>query len=127
MSAPSSKRQPHRRELRDARQRDPSEIAATRFGSVGRRYLDTLTATSRSIRRESLRLGFLAELFGTAQTQSAMVEVMRTGHVGVEYVEYILRHKRKLEPACTPLEWAIPPSTPSPLASPISRSLIHRP
>jgi hypothetical protein len=47
-------------------------------------------------------------LFGTAQTQSAMVEVMRTGHVGVEYVEYILRHKRKLEPAFTPLELGNP-------------------
>lgn len=98
----------HRRELRESRQRDPSEIAAVRFGTVGRRYLETLTATSRSLRRESLRLGFLAELFGTAQTQSAMVEVMRTGHVGVEYVEYVLRHKRKLEPAFTPLELGNP-------------------
>lgn len=98
----------HRRELRDSRQRDPSEIAAVRFGAIGRQYLETLTATSRSLRRESLRLGFLAELFGTAQTQSAMVEVMRTGHVGVEYVEYVLRHKRKLEPAFTPLELGNP-------------------
>jgi hypothetical protein len=98
----------HRRELRDSRQRDPSEIAAVRFGAIGRQYLETLTATSRSLPRESLRLGFLAELFGTAQTQSAMVEVMRTGHVGVEYVEYVLRHKRKLEPAFTPLELGNP-------------------
>jgi transposase len=98
----------HRRELRESRQRDPSEIAAVRFGAVGRRYLETLTATSRSLRRESLRLSFLAELFGTAQTQSAMVEVMCTGHVGVEYVEYVLRHKRKLEPAFTPLELGNP-------------------
>jgi transposase len=98
----------HRRELLSARQRDPSEIAAVRFGDVGRRYLETLAATSRSLRRESIRLGFLAELFGTAQTQSAMAEVMRTGHVGVEYVEYVLRHKRKLEPAFTPLELGNP-------------------
>ena len=98
----------HRRELLESRQRDPSEIAAVRFGKVGRDYLETLTATSRSLRRESLRLSFLAELFGTAHTQSAMAEVMRTGHVGVEYVEYVLRHKRKLEPAFTPLELGNP-------------------
>jgi hypothetical protein len=72
---------------------------------VGKDYLETLTATSRSLRRESLRLSFLAELFGTAHTQCAMAEVMRTGHVGVEYV---LRHKRKLEPAFTPLELGNP-------------------
>lgn len=98
----------HRRELIESRRRDPSEIAAVRFGDVGRRYLETLTATSRSLRRESLRLAFLAELFGTAHTQSAMAEVMRTGHVGVEYVEYVLRHKRNLEPAFTPLELGNP-------------------
>jgi hypothetical protein len=98
----------HRRELLESRQRDPSEIAAVRFGKVGKDYLETLTATSRSLRRESLRLSFLAELFGTAHTQSAMAEVMRTGHVGVEYVEYVLRHKRKLEPAFTPLELGNP-------------------
>lgn len=28
---------------------------------------------------------------------------MQTGHVGVEYVEYVLRHKRRLEPKVTPL------------------------
>ncbi len=98
----------HRRELLESRQRDPSEVAAIRFGDTGKRYLATLTATSRSLRRESLRLTFLAELFGTAHTQSAMTEVMRTGHVGVEYVEYVLRHKRKLEPAFTPLELGNP-------------------
>jgi hypothetical protein len=37
-----------------------------------------------------------------------MQTVMRSGHVGVEYVEYVLRHKRRLEPAYTPLELGIP-------------------
>lgn len=98
----------HRRELIESRHHDPAEIAALRFGDVGKKYLTTLAATRRSLRRESIRLGFLAELFGTSQTQSAMLEVMRTGHVGVEYVEYVLRHKRKLEPAFTPLELGNP-------------------
>ena len=28
---------------------------------------------------------------------------MKTGHVGAEYVEYVLRHKRGLTPAAAPL------------------------
>jgi hypothetical protein len=37
-----------------------------------------------------------------------MAEVMRTGHVGVEYVEYVLRHKRNLAPDFTPLKLGNP-------------------
>ena len=33
---------------------------------------------------------------------------MRTGHVGVEYVEFVLRHKRRLVPAFTPLQLGNP-------------------
>ena len=50
----------------------------------------------------------LAAAAGGPPDVAAMVEVMRTGHVGVEYVEYVLRHKRKLEPAFTPLELGNP-------------------
>ena len=35
--------------------------------------------------------------------QSAVAEVMQTGHVGAEYVEYVLRHKRGLAPQPPPL------------------------
>jgi hypothetical protein len=34
---------------------------------------------------------------------SAIAEVMQTGHVGAEYVEYVLRHKRRLVPDPHPL------------------------
>ncbi|NTV54529.1 MAG: hypothetical protein HGA73_03615, partial [Syntrophaceae bacterium] len=34
---------------------------------------------------------------------SAVAEVMQTGHVGAEYVEYVLRHKRGLTPQPAPL------------------------
>jgi hypothetical protein len=34
--------------------------------------------------------------------------VMRTGHVGVEYVEYVMRHKRKLVAAPAPLRLGNP-------------------
>lgn len=98
----------HRRQLIEARKQDPLEAAEVRFGHIGRKYFATLAAGTRSMRRESLRLTFLAELFGTGQTTSAIDEVMRTGHVGVEYVEYVLRHKRRLEPGFSPLELGNP-------------------
>ena len=50
-----------------------------------------------------MRLIFLAERFGESATASAVDEVMRPGHVGVEYVEYVLRHKKGLSPCATPL------------------------
>jgi len=37
-----------------------------------------------------------------------MAEVMTTGHVGTEYVEYVLRHKRRLTPSAAPLRLGDP-------------------
>ena len=73
------------------------------LADTGRSYFKILAAGSRSIHREISRLVFLVELFGTAATMSAIVEVMQTGHVGAEYVEYVLRHKRGLTPSPPPL------------------------
>lgn len=42
---------------------------------------------------------------------------MRTGHVGVEYVEYVLRHKRNLSPEFTPLKLGNPALDQIPCAS----------
>lgn len=50
----------------------------------------------------------LAELFSASSTASAIDEVMRTGHVGAEYVEHVLRHKRRLVPAPAPLRLGDP-------------------
>ena len=69
----------------------------------GRRYFALLAATRRSIRHETVRLVWLVELFGERATADAMDEVMRTGHVGADYVEYVLRHKRRLMPGPPPL------------------------
>jgi Mu transposase, C-terminal domain len=77
--------------------------ALASLGTVGRTYFKLLAAGSRSIHRETVRLTFLVELFGSSPTESAMDEVMKTGHVGAEYVEYVLRHKRGLIPAPPPL------------------------
>ena len=74
----------------------PPALAA--LGQVGVDYFRILAAGSRSIQREIVRLTLLAELFGEAAVTSAVAEVMSTGHVGAEYVEYILRHKRALTP-----------------------------
>jgi transposase len=78
------------------------------LGDVGTRYFKVLAAGSRSIHREMVRLTFLVELFGETATTSAMDEVMQTGHVGAEYVEYVLRHKRGLVPAAAPLRLGDP-------------------
>ena len=82
--------------------------ALTGTGEVGRKYFKILSATRRSIRREILRIVFLCEIFGESQTTSAMREVMQTGHVGSEYVEYVMRHKRGLTPQSAPLRLGKP-------------------
>lgn len=78
------------------------------LGAVGREYFKVLSASSRSLRRETVRLTFLVEVFGDTPTREAVVEVMQTGHVGAEYVEYVLRHKRGLVPAPAPLRLGDP-------------------
>ena len=78
------------------------------LGDTGQSYLQIFAAGSRSIKRESVRLILLVELFGATATADAIDEVMRSGHVGAEYVEYVLRHKRGLTPAAPPLRLGDP-------------------
>jgi hypothetical protein len=73
------------------------------LGEVGSEYLKLLSASARSMHRETVRLTLLLELFGDRAVASAAAEVMRSGHVGAEYVEYVLRHKRGLAPQAPPL------------------------
>ncbi len=98
----------HPRELREFRQAQPRDLLVGRFGDVGATYFGFLAAGRRSLRRELIRLTYLAELFTTRETRAAMETVLRSGHVGVEYVEFVLRHQRRLEPAFTPLQLGIP-------------------
>lgn len=78
------------------------------LGETGRNYARLFAASSRSVQREMVRIVFLVELFGSSATASAIDEVMQTGHVGAEYVEYVLRHKRGLLPAPPPLRLGQP-------------------
>jgi transposase len=78
------------------------------LGDMGTRYFKVLAAGSRSINREITRLVLLVELFGETPTREAVDEVMRTGHVGAEYVEYVLRHKKGMRPAPPPLRLGVP-------------------
>ena len=55
------------------------------------------------MQREIERLTFLCEIFSETETARAVHEVMRTGHVGAEYVEYVLRHKKGLVPQAAPI------------------------
>jgi transposase len=73
------------------------------LGATGVQYFKVLAAGTRSVRREMVRLTFLVELFGESATAGAVGDVMKTGHVGAEYVEYVLRHKKGLTPAADPL------------------------
>ena len=80
----------------------------TALGDVGRDYFKIFAAGNRSLNKEILRLTNLCELFGDSTTGAAMDEVMKTGHVGAEYVEYILRHKKGLTPSAPPLRLGDP-------------------
>ena len=79
----------------------PPELRS--LGETAATYFKILAANSRSLRKEIERLVLLSELFGDSPTRSAVEEVMATGHVGAEYVEYVLRHKKGLLPTHTPL------------------------
>jgi transposase len=83
-------------------------LGLTGLGDVGVNYFKVLAAGTRSVHREIVRLTFLVELFGASATTTAVDEVMRTGHVGAEYVEYVLRHKRGLVPQAAPLRLGDP-------------------
>jgi len=101
----------HRRKLEERKPRATQNAlppALAPLGDVGHRYFKIVAAGTRSIHRETVRLVLLVELFGSAHTQSAIEEVMATGHVGAEFVEYVLRHKRKLDPAPSPLRLGKP-------------------
>jgi transposase len=74
----------------------PAELQS--LGGVAAEYFKILAANSRSLRKEIQRLVLLSELWGDAPTREAIAEVMATGHVGAEYVEYVLRHKKGLSP-----------------------------
>lgn len=100
----------HERGMRDERVRRHAGAlphALVGLGEIGTRYFAALAATRRSIRTEEQRLVLLTELFGSAATASAIDEVMRTGHVGADYVEYVMRTRRKLVAAPAPLRLGV--------------------
>jgi len=78
------------------------------LGPTGTAYFKIFAAGQRSLKRENERLVFLVELFGETATRDAMAEVMATGHVGAEYIEYVLRHKKGLSPRPAPLRLGDP-------------------
>lgn len=101
----------HRRKLEERKPRGRFAIlppALVGLDDVGQSYFKIVAAGTRSIHRETVRLILLVELFGSDNTKSAIQEVMATGHVGAEYVEYVLRHKRRLEPSAAPLRLGNP-------------------
>lgn len=101
----------HEEGMRDERRRArlgelPDALGA--LGASGGKYFALLGASRRSLRLEEQRLVLLCELFGVSATASAIDEVMKTGHVGAEYVEHTMRFKRRLTPSPAPLRLGIP-------------------
>lgn len=96
-----------REERRSARLGElPPALVA--LGVTGEKYFALLAASRRSLRVEEQRLVLLAEMFGVSATASAIDEVMKTGHVGADYVEHTMRFKRRLLPAPAPLRLGNP-------------------
>jgi transposase len=96
----------HRRGLKEHKPKaSAAEVphALSGLDEPGRDYFRIIAAGGRSVRRETLRLTLLCELFGDIAVRGAIGQVMRHGHVGVEYVEYVLRHDPTLRPAPAPL------------------------
>jgi len=101
----------HREGLVRERPRAPASSlppALAALGDAGRDYFKLLAANGLSIHREIVRLIFLVEIFGESHARDAMLEVLKTGHVGAEYVEYVLRYKKGLTAAPPPLRLGDP-------------------
>ena len=78
------------------------------MGEVATKYFKVATAGTKSLFREKVRLVFFAEVYGAAETADAMDEVMAGGHIGADFVEYVLRQKRGLVPRAAPLKLGRP-------------------
>lgn len=78
------------------------------LGEAGTQYAKILGSGTRSVSRELRRIIFLVEVFGPQAVIDAMNEVMRAGHVGAEFIEYVLRHKNGAKPQCDPLHLGDP-------------------
>ena len=94
--------------LKPGARRDGLPPILERMGEVAIQYFKVATAGTKSLYRERVRLVFFAEVFGTNETAEAMAEVMAGGHVGADYVEYVLRQKKGLVPRAAPLKLGHP-------------------
>lgn len=94
--------------LKPGADRDGLPPLLQRMGDVATKYFKVATAGTKSLFREKVRLVFFAEVFGAAETAEAMAEVMAGGHVGADFVEYVLRQKRGLVPRAAPLKLGRP-------------------
>ena len=78
------------------------------LGEDGERYFKLIAVGRRSLQREIVRLTFLVEIFGATTAVEAVREVLATGHVGAEYVEYVIRRKKGAVPTHRPLRLGDP-------------------
>ncbi len=94
--------------LKPGATRDALPPVLLKMGDVAARYFKVAAAGTKSLHRETVRLVFFAEVYGVQVTAEAMADVMTSGHVGADYVEYVLRQKKGLEPGAPPLRLGQP-------------------
>lgn len=95
-------------EMKPGASRDGLPPILLRMGEVATRYFKVAAAGTKSLHRETVRLVFFAEVYGSTETAEAMSDVMTSGHVGADYVEYVLRQKKGLVPRAPPLKLGRP-------------------
>ena len=94
--------------LKPGATRDGLPPVLQRMGEVSARYFKVAAAGTKSLHRETVRLVFFAEVYGVSVTAEAMADVMASGHVGADYVEYVLRQRKGLIPRTPPLRLGRP-------------------
>jgi transposase len=94
--------------MKPGARRDGLPPILERMGDVATQYFKVAIAGTTSLYREKVRLVFFAEVFGPKETSDAMAQVMAEGHVGADYVEYVLRQTKGLVPGALPLKLGRP-------------------
>jgi len=76
------------------------------FGPHASRYLELIGAGARSLRRETDELLFLATVYGNAEVERTIGELLRQGIVGAGHLEQVLRRSGVVPEAPPPLRLA---------------------
>lgn len=91
-------------QIKPGASRNWQEEVIASFGPHARRYLDLISAGTRSLRAELRELLLLATVYGHQQLDQVIGELLQTGRVGVSHIERALRLREAPQKAPPPLE-----------------------